>query len=167
MAQAAQKTEMSPAMAKANLPKDRLIEPSKVLLSEHGYRNFIIRLPVGLTHPQDVNDTSIWTRVQGVKNLSLRKHDHLYLVSYDESWAVEAIVDYGDEATVTLTGLRNNIQFKGRTDPLPSDNNFRAEWVGNGYQLFRRKDNQPMGNVHATVGGIAGELQNQYPRPVA
>jgi hypothetical protein len=170
MAQAAtaQKAELSPALAIAMLPKDRMIAAENVTLAEHGYRSFFVRLPVGIKNPQDlVNDPGIWTKVQGSKNVSLRKHDHIYFVGYDDTWAVDAIVDFADHSRVTLTGIRNNIQFKGRTDPLPGDDNFRGEWMGNGYQLFRRKDNRPMGNVVATVGALATELQNQYPRPAA
>ena len=40
----------------------------------------------------DSKETGVWRKVQINRSTSLRKHDRLYLVAFDESWAAEAIV---------------------------------------------------------------------------
>ena len=81
---------------KPAVPPDRkipTIDPAFVVLNadSFAFRQFMVRVPEGAI-ADDLKEPLLWSRVQANRNVALRKHDHLYIVAFDESWAADAVV---------------------------------------------------------------------------
>jgi hypothetical protein len=95
-----------------------------------------------------------------------RKFDRITAVAYDESWLVDAIVTAADANSASLKPLKA-IDVETRTQPLPTDELYRSEWLGTGYVWFRKKDGQQMHQPVHTIGLLMQELKNLYPNQAA
>lgn len=105
------------------------------------WSEYMVRLPNGFI-ADDLKEPGVWSLVQST-SCSLRQHDRLYIVAFDQSWMAESIVAYADRSTVTLAKPRIT-QSPIRYDNLLETEDFRVVWVGTGYVVERKSDNHRM-----------------------
>jgi hypothetical protein len=153
----------------ASLPRQRRlpeIDPSFVVLNadSFAYRQLMVRLPEGVI-ADDLKEPSLWTRVQASRSVALRKHDHLYIVAFDESWAADAIVTQANAEAVVLSKPRL-IPFTERIKPLYSDGTYAVAWYGNGFAVKRLSDGVRMTQIAANEALAERDLARLYPRPL-
>lgn len=153
---------------KASLPPGRKlpeIDPAFVTLNadSFAFRQFMVRLPEGAI-ADDLKEPSLWGRVQTSRNVALRKHDHLYIVAFDESWAADAIVIQANSGVAVLSKPRL-IAFAERVKPLYRDDTYSVAWYGNGFAVKRLSDGVRMTQIVANEALAERELTRLYPRP--
>ncbi|MER8514184.1 hypothetical protein NKH47_14715 [Mesorhizobium sp. M1060] len=89
---------IDPATLKSATRQTPDIDPARVSLQNAGqiWREFMVRCPADMVS-DDLKHPEIWRRLQvsGSRN-ALKKHDRVYVVSYDEAWVAEAIVASAD-----------------------------------------------------------------------
>ena len=144
------------------------VDPKQVIRNNDGfgYRDFAVRLPAGAT-ADCLKSPEIWRRVQGAKGVSLRRHDHLYLVAFDETWAAECLVADADAGKAVLTKPRIHQFDLGRFDNLFSDELYRVAWTGGGYIVERKSDKAVMSNPVPNTALAERDLTRLYPKQVA
>jgi len=144
---------------------DMKIDSSTVTLDMAGTvsRHWHVILPEGMV-ADGVKDPAIWSRVQGNRRTTMRKHDRIYAVAYDGSFAIEARVA---EAVVDAVVLAKPsiLSFPERRTPLFSDENYRLEWRGDGFAVIRRADGLQMGGLQPSETLAIQHLRRQYPVP--
>jgi len=151
------------------LPSERnlpTVDPAFVALNadSFAYRQFMVRLPEG-TIADDLKEPSLWSRVQANRNVALRKHDHLYIVAFDESWAADAVVVQAN-ADVAVLSKPRLMRFAERLRPLYSDGVYTVAWYGNGYAVKRLADGTRMTQIVANEALAERDLGRLYPRPL-
>lgn len=141
------------------------IDPRLVTLNSNGFgwREFMVRMPKEIVL-DDLKEPDIWRRVQTSGN-SLRKHDRVYLVAFDESWAAEAIVTDGDMKKAVLSKPRVTT-FSARFDGLFEDENYRTVWMGSGFVVERKADGHRMTQPVASAAVAERDLRQIYPKKV-
>jgi hypothetical protein len=154
----ADETDLTPRQAPT-------VPPAAVTLNANGFvwREFMVRLPDAFV-ADDLKEPSIWKRVQSGHN-ALVKHDRLYMVAYDESWAAEAIVASADRERAVLAKPRLT-NFPERFEKLFEDEVYRVAWVGNGYCVIRKADGHRMTTPAGSAGIAERDLINLHPRAV-
>jgi len=142
------------------------IDPAFVVLNadSFAYRQFMVRLPEGAI-ADDLKEPSLWARVQSNRNVALRKHDHLYIVAFDESWAADAIVVQanGNAAVISKPRL---VAFSDRVKSLYSDGTYAVAWYGNGFAVKRLSDGTRMTQIVVNEALAERDLGRLYPRPI-
>jgi hypothetical protein len=151
----------------AAIPPDRklpVIDPAFVVLNadSFAYRQFMVRLPEG-TIADDLKEPSLWARVQSSRSMALRKHDHLYIVAFDEGWAADAVVVQAN-AEVAVISKPRIMRFTERLKPLYSDGTFAVAWYGNGFAVKRLSDGTRMTQIVANEALAERDLGRLYPR---
>lgn len=152
---------------KPSVPPQRkvpVIDPAFVVINadSFAYRQFMVRLPEGAI-ADDLKEPSLWARVQASRNLALRKHDHLYIVAFDESWAAEAVVVQANAEVAALSKPRI-MRFAERLKPLYSDGVYTVAWYGNGFAVKRLADGTRMTQIVANEALAERDLGRLYPR---
>ncbi len=139
------------------------INPALVTMNNNGFawRDFLVRLPAECV-ADDLKEPSLWRKVQTTQN-SLRRHDHLYIVSFDESWIAEAIVADADRNRAILARPRITT-FPERFDALFQDDVYRVIWNGSGYCVERKADGRRMTQPAATPQLAERELVLLHPQ---
>lgn len=128
-------------------------------------RNWFIRMPKDMK-ADGLNDPKAWKAVQLRRDKQLARHDRLYCVAYDESFAVEArVTDAGPEAVV-IAPLKV-IKFPERMTPLFNDGRYKVQWSGVGYVVVRIEDDVQMGAEFGSEALAIRHIQSLYPRPAA
>jgi len=124
----------------------------------------MVRLPEGAI-ADDLKEPSLWARVQSNRNVALRKHDHLYIVAFDESWAADAIVVQanGNAAVISKPRL---VAFSDRVKSLYSDGTYAVAWYGNGFAVKRLSDGTRMTQIVVNEALAERDLGRLYPRPI-
>lgn len=150
-------------------PKRRIpvIKPDAVELNHGGhlYQSWFVRLPDGFIS-DDLKETEVvWKAVQNSVH-SFRKFDHLFMISFDESWGATAVVIEAGMREVQLGGMRI-INFDKRTKPLFEDDEHRVVWLGNGYAVERKKDGQRVTQLVGDEILAERDLRGLYPRPLS
>jgi len=166
MAQAAKPAPTTERESPA-IPRDRklpVIDPAFVVLNadSFAYRQFMVRLPEGAI-ADDLKEPSLWARVQTSRSVALRKHDHLYIVTFDESWAADAVVVQAN-AEVAVISRPRMIRFAERLRPLYSDGTYSVAWYGNGFAVKRLADGTRMTQIVANEALAERDLGRLYPR---
>lgn len=162
-------SDVAVAKAPENAPAAEIVvDPQRTSINVDGfaYRSIFVRLPIDAA-PECLKDPTIWAKVQGNRNTSLRRHDHLYIVAFDETWVAEAIVSDADgmKAVLVISKVQN---FPSRYDRLFEDSLYKVVWNGMGFVVVRKSDLRVMGNgVHHTAALAERALANLYPRPAA
>lgn len=152
-------------------PASRLapeIDPARVTLQSTGFiwREYMVRCPADLVS-DDLKEPGIWRRLQGSGSTkSLKKHDRVYIVAFDESWVAEAIVASADNKGAVLAKPRLTT-FPERYDKLFSDGTYKIEWNGFGYVTVRIADGHVMTQPTANVALAERLLAQLYPARVA
>lgn len=139
------------------------INPSTTTLDWAGLRtrHWHVILPPGMV-ADDLKVPSIWSQVQGNRGTALQRHDHIYAVAYDASFAVEARVAEAAIDAAVLTKL-SIIHFPERLTPLFSDESFKVSWCGEGYGVIRKSDGVLMGEIQPSEALAIVHLRRQYP----
>lgn len=139
------------------------VDPDFVTLDHEGYgwRRWMVRLPEDAI-ADDLKEPSLWARVQK-QRLSLRRHDHLYIVAYDESWAAEAIVTDATAEAAAISKPRI-LSFGPRLDRLFDDGTYRVKWYGNGFAVERAADGQRLTDPVASQALAERDLARLYPK---
>ena len=114
------------------------------------FREWVVRLPRDFTF-NDVPDTKAWRKVQQNNRLSLRRHDTVTLLAFDESWRTVVIVTAADPREVSLSKPLYRVDMQSRIGELPNDGIYHIEWAGDGYVSIRNEDGvwatQPVANL--------------------
>lgn len=142
---------------------EQKIDPNQVSLDWSGgkTRHWYVILPEGMV-ADDLKTPGVWSRVQGLWEKALQKHDKVYAVGFDGSFAVEArVADVAMDAAVLAK--MSIIHFPERLTPLFSDENFRVSWCGDGYGVIRKSDGMRMGEVQPSEALAVVHLRRQYP----
>ena len=161
-----------------NLQKDRapetpaigrrlpVVDPAFVTLNANGFawRDWMVRLPEGAI-ADDLKEPSLLARVQGRVEKAFRRHDHVYLVAFDESWAADAIVTDANSREVVLSKPRI-VAFEKRTRQFFSDDKYGVAWFGNGYAVRRKDDGERVTEVVSSEALAERDLARLYPRPL-
>lgn len=139
------------------------IDPQNVLLDSSGHctRRWFVRLPEGVV-ADDLKDPAIWVRVQSDRHKALHRHDHLYLVEFGESFAVEARVTDATRSAAVLA-LQKIISFPARLTPLFSDDAYKIDWCHSGYAVKRRSDGIQLGGFFGSEALAIHHLHGLYP----
>jgi len=153
-----------PAARKAPVIKSNALQWN---MAGYHWREALVRLPQGMTL-QDLNDVpEIWANVQGNNSTALRQFDQIRAVSYDADWLVDATVSFADARQVILAGIKKT-ELPKRAVALFENDDYRVDWAGSGYGVFRKSDGVMMGGQTFTVPEQAkAHLLNLYPKQVA
>jgi hypothetical protein len=145
--------------------KQELIDPANAQIDWQGFvrKSVFVRLPSGMVADM-LKEPKIWEKVQRSK-VSLRQHDHVYMVSFDQDWVAEAIVSQADTSSVTLAGIKI-AQTPQRIIPLFRDDTYAVKWNGAGYYVERISDGHPMTQPTANAKLAERDLANLYPKQV-
>jgi hypothetical protein len=140
------------------------VSPADVRVNYAGFvfRELFIRLPRGVI-ADDLKEPSLWSRVQGSNNSALRKFDRVFLVSFDESWIAESVVDGATDTGASLAKPRITL-LKQRTEQLFGDGTYQVEFNGRGYHVVRLRDGQSMSDTLANAALAERALTSLYPR---
>jgi hypothetical protein len=165
----AQPAKVAKAEPEAPIPSGRTmkaVDPAFVVVNHAGFgwRDLMVRLPEGAI-ADDLKEPSLWSRVQNERNFALRKHDHLYIVAFDERWAAEAIVTHASAREAVISKPRL-VAFDERVKPFYNDGTYAVAWYGNGYAVKRMADGHRMTDVVTTEAMAERDLARLYPRPV-
>jgi hypothetical protein len=142
------------------------IDPRQVTLDAQGQslRRWFVRLPEGFV-AGDLAETEVWRRVQADVGKALRRHDHVYLVAFDESWAAESVVTDANAREASLAKPRI-VSMESRIKPLFNDGTYHVAWRGNGYAVVRNGDSHVMTQPVASEALATRELAMLYERRV-
>ncbi len=105
------------------------------------WSEYMVRLPDDFI-ADDLKEPSIWALVQRTHH-SLRPHDRVYIVAYDESWVAEAIVAESSMSTAVLAKPRITTM-PAKYENLLETEDYRVRWVGTGYVVERKSDSHKM-----------------------
>ncbi len=154
------------AGAQADKPKALpTVIPANVTINFDGtvFRQFFVRLPEGLI-ADDLKEPGIWSKVQASgSGKALRRHDHIYAVAFDETWAADIVVADANGSQAVLCKPRL-IAFPERYENLYQDDKYRVKWCGTGYVVERKSDGFRMTQPAATAGIAERDLIRLYPR---
>ena len=130
--------------------KKPAVPGGNVTLNSDGfaYRTIMARLPEGVI-ADDLKEPGLWRKVQAGM-LPLRRHDHLYIVSFDETWAADCIVADANGLGAVLSKPRI-VTFPERYERLFQDDVYRVVWTGTGYAVERKADGKRMTKPAATA----------------
>lgn len=144
---------------------DMTIDPARVVLDVGGLvrRQWVVRLPESMV-ADDLKLPGIWRRVQGHPPKAFQRWDGVFLIGFDESWAVSAVVTDADGSGVTLDGLRV-IKGTARSGGGFSDGVYATFWAGSGYGIRRLSDGFTMpGGPYATLVGAERAIERLHPK---
>ena len=143
-----------------------VIIAANVIINSDGFawRDIMIRLPKDAV-ADDLKEPGMWRKVQA-SDRALRRHDHLYIVSFEEDWAAECIVADATKDRAVLTKPRL-IAFPDRYERLFQDDMYRVSWVGTGYCVERKSDGHRMTQPVATAQIAERQLVSLHPRVAA
>jgi hypothetical protein len=142
------------------------IDPANVVVDSSGYvrKSLVVRLPKDFV-ADDLKELEVWRKVQK-SGRSLCQFDTLFLISWDQSWAAEAIVSQAAAGTATLAGVRI-IQTPQRAKALFRDDTYAVVWGGAGYHVERIKDGQKMSGTVVNDKLAERDLAALYPQKLS
>jgi hypothetical protein len=163
VAESATSTPTAPQAVSARVE----VDPSFVTINAEGFafRSVFVRLPEGAIG-DDLKNPEIWRRVQNHPGKALRRHDHLYIVSYAEDFAADAIVTDAS-ASAAVVGVGRIISFATRIRELFSDGKFQVHWYGNGFAVREISSGRRVTELRPNEALAVNDLGRLYPKPVA
>lgn len=153
--------------AKVEAVKVLEVEPSGVQFSHEGFawRDVLVRLPKGML-ADHLRSPAIWRKVQGSRQTALIKLDHLFVLGFDESWAVRAIVTHASSTEAHLA-IEKVFTFRAQGSSFYTDGTLEVFWDGGAYGVRRVSDQVRTINEGFTTEGQAIEaLRASYPKKV-
>ena len=112
-----------------------------------------------------LDEPGIWWRVQQDRQRAFKSGDEVRIAAFDSSWIAHCIVAHASLtevqlATVTVTKMPARREF------LFEDATYAVRFVGNGYQVFRKRDNQAMSPAVHSSDAAQSVLVGLYPQVV-
>lgn len=122
--------------------------------------------PEGATF-DDLLDPAVWKRVQEIKRPSLRQGDEIRITGFDRSWVVWCFVSHATGNGIILARFADTNP-SGPREHLFEDDLYIVRWVGSGYGVYRKTDDQRM-NTQTLLSAAHAEsaLRALYPASVA
>ena len=115
----------------------------------------------------DLSDPSIWSRVQDHRNSALRQGDELRVRAFDRSWVADCYVAHATTTAVILV-VKTVIELPEQRENLYQDDLYAVRFVGNGYSVFRKRDDHRMRpDAFPSPAAAQDVLLNWYPKRVA
>ena len=167
MTTAAAKTEPTPeAEAETGQRVPSLVMPNCLWrnFAGHRYSMWECRFPEG-NIADDLKVPSIWRRCQQDGNSALKRWDELRIVAFDGSWVAHCIVAHASLTEVVLSKPKITTMPDSREN-LFQDDTYLVRFVGNGYAVFRKYDDQQMAPAVHSAEAAMTVLLNQYPAKV-
>ncbi len=155
----------NPSVVSPALPE---VDARSVTVNADGFawREVLVRLPAGMT-ADDLRSPKVWRKVQGNPQFALRRLDHLFVLSHDESWMVRAVVTYAD-STEAMLAIEKVSTFREIGKALYSDGTYRVAWTGGSFVIERVSDGvQVDGSGYTTEAAAVAAIARQYPTKVA
>ncbi len=113
----------------------------------------------------DLKETArVWKRVQNSRNVALHRHDEVYLIAADETWAADARVAHAKAVEVQLVGVKI-FNLDQRTKPLLKTEEYEVQYITGSYAVFRRSDGHRMTGFVSDEVLAERDLRRLYPRP--
>ncbi len=113
----------------------------------------------------DLKETArVWKRVQNSRNVALHRHDEVYLIAADETWAADARVAHATAVEVQLVGVKI-FNLDQRTKPLLKTEEYEVQYITGSYAVFRRSDGHRMTGFVSDEVLAERDLRRLYPRP--
>jgi len=137
-------TASNAAIAESTAPrKSPMIDPAQVRLQCETvmcFKEWFVRLPADATL-QDLNEPSIWRNVQNDYRRALSRFDRVHIVSWDESWLVDAVVADASLLGATLAGIRK-VDLPARVEPLLETEKYKTLFRAGLYVTVDKKTGQ-------------------------
>ena len=116
------------------------IKPEHVQVNavDQVWRTILVRLPENMV-ADDLRTPSVWKKAQASPQSALIKLDHLFILAFDESFAVSAVVTHASstEASLSITKVHS---FKELGKSFYSDGTLEIFWDGSSYGVRRVSD---------------------------
>ena len=117
--------------------------------------------------PEDLKLPHIWERCQQHQGTAFRQKDEVRVDAFDGSWTADCIVSHASLTEVILA-VKTVTKMPPRTEHLYEDDLYAVRFVGNGYGVFRKSDDQMMmGDAWPNPEVARQRLLELYPKRVA
>lgn len=117
--------------------------------------------------PEDLEAPEIWRRVQDQRGTAFKGKDEVRVDSFDGSWSADCIVSHASLTEVVLA-VKTMTKLPPRREHLYEDDRYAVRFVGNGYGVFRKSDDQMMQSDAWPNPEVARQrLLELYPKRVA
>ena len=93
--------------------------------------------------PEDLKLPHIWKKCQDEGNTAFKRKDELRVDAFDGSWTADCIVSHASLTEVILA-VKTMTKMPPRTEHLYEDDLYAVRFVGIGYGVFRKSDDQRM-----------------------
>jgi hypothetical protein len=150
--------------AKAEDIEAKYIEPRDVKVSSEGFawRELLIRMPAGMT-ADDLRSPAIWKKAQTSPQTSLRKLDHLLILTFDEKQMVRAICTHSSSTEAHLA-IERVCTFREMGSSFYQDGVLEIYWDGAAYAVRRMADQvRVVAEGFTTEAGAIAALHKFYP----
>ena len=111
-------------------------------------------------------DTRIWKRVQDNRNTAFKRFDEARIIAFDASWVAHAIAAHATGNAVILS-MVTITELPSARENLFQDDQYYVKFVGNGYTVLRKRDDQKMTDIVSSAELARNALINLYPKQVA
>ncbi len=123
-----------------------------------------VRFPEGGI-ADDLKESSIWRRVQKNPGTALKRFDEVRILAFDGTWCAHAVVAHATGNAVIL-GKPVITKLPAPQENLYQDDLYYLKFVGNGYAVFRKRDDQQMGPAVHSANAAQTALAELYPKRV-
>ena len=154
--------------ATAAAPNVKEIDPAQVKLSTEGFawREILVRMPEGMV-ADDLRTPKIWKRVQKSRQTALIKFDHLFVLGFDESFAVRAVVTHATDSEAHLA-IEKVLTFREQGQRFWGDGTLEVFWDGSAYGVRRIADQvRVVGEGFTTEAQAITAAHKYYPTKAA
>lgn len=116
--------------------------------------------------PEDLELPHIWERCQQNSSTAFRQRDEVRVDAFDGSWSADCIVSHASLTEVILA-VKTVTKMPPRREHLYEDDLYAVRFVGNGYSVFRKSDDQKMNpDAYANPEVARQRLLEIYPKRV-
>ena len=143
-----------------------LVQVNCVHLNKAGsvWAQWSVRFPEGGT-PDDLTRREIWSRIQNTLRPPIRRFDELRILAHDAGWLADCFVAHASDTALDLV-VRSITKLPGQVERLFADERYEVRFVGKGYQVFRKSDDQPMKDATHSAAAAERDLRELYPKRV-
>ena len=113
----------------------------------------------------DLKLPHIWKRCQQHAGTAFKRFDELRIIAFDGTWIARCTVAHASQTEVILSEPRVETMPDSREN-LFQDATYYVKFVGNGYAVFRKVDDQQMVPAVHSADAAQTVLLNLYPKQV-
>lgn len=110
----------------------------------------------------DLKEPGIWCRVQSSPNIAFKRFDEVRIIAFDASWMAHAVVAHASRTKVILS-KPTVTKLPEQQEHLFQDDRYYVKFVGHGYAVFRKHDDQQMSPAVHDAETAKTVLLRQYP----